>query len=144
MRDADAQTLIIGWGAQTFYTTISGYQDITAKAVWRGFFGDSSVIRMDITGALPAGHGLPAIRMSDAQYSRFLEAVLGSFNASSPTLRGGFTPTDAFFPAKGQFHILNACNVWIGAMLRSAGVRFGRWTPLPLSVTLSHRLFHRD
>ena len=35
-------------------------------------------------------------------------------------------------------------NVWIGDQLRAAGLRFGRWTPLPLSVSLSYQLYQSE
>jgi uncharacterized protein (TIGR02117 family) len=142
LSETDAQNLVIGWGAETFYTAIGSYSDLTGKAIWRAAFGDTSVIRMDVTGALVPDHGLRHITVSETQYDMFLAAILASFDGQSPILRGGFTPTDGFYPAKGRFHILRTCNVWIGAMLRHAGVRFGVWTPLPLSVTLSHRIYH--
>ncbi|MBQ0765923.1 MAG: DUF2459 domain-containing protein, partial [Sulfitobacter litoralis] len=53
----------------------------------------------------------------------------------------GYTQTDGFFEAKGTFHILRTCNVWIGERLREAGIRFGIWTPMPLSVSLSFDLY---
>ncbi|MDG1354287.1 MAG: TIGR02117 family protein [Sulfitobacter sp.] len=139
--EENAEHLIIGWGTETFYTTIGGYNDLTGKAIWRAAFGDTSVVHMDVTGALYPDHGLRKITMSDAQYDRFLTEIRNSFDGQSPILRGGFTQTDAFYPAKGKFHILRTCNVWVGSMLRGAGLRFGVWTPLPLSVTLSHRLY---
>lgn len=30
---ADAQTLIIGWGARTFYTTVGCYSDVSGSAI---------------------------------------------------------------------------------------------------------------
>ncbi|SLN63086.1 hypothetical protein TRL7639_03540 [Falsiruegeria litorea R37] len=48
----DAQWLLIGWGAREFYTTTGNYSDVSAKAVMRGIFGDTSVIRTDVLGRL--------------------------------------------------------------------------------------------
>ena len=56
----------------------------------------------------------------------------------------GYTPTDGFYAAKGRFDLLRTCNVWIGERLRDAGLRFGRWTPMPLSVSLSFDLYQAD
>ncbi len=142
--DADAQTLIIGWGAHTFYTTIGSYSDVSGSAVWRGIFGDASVMRVDVTGHVPENHSLPRILLTDLEYQRFLQALADSFADTTPSPQSGHTATDAFFPAKGTFNILQTCNVWVGQILRRSGVPFGIWTPLPLSVTLSHRLHHSD
>ncbi|MBB3994275.1 uncharacterized protein (TIGR02117 family) [Sulfitobacter undariae] len=142
LTQTDAQTLIIGWGAEAFYTTTGSYRDISGSAIWRGIFGDNGVIRMDVSGPLRTDHTLRKISLTDAQYRRFLNALVTSFEGVDALPNIGFTSTDAFFPAKKEFNILNTCNVWIGEVLRSAGVQFGMWTPLPLSVTLSHRLYH--
>lgn len=141
---ANAQTLIIGWGAQTFYTTVGNYNDVSGNAIWRGVFGDTSVMRVDVAGHLPENHSLSRILLTELEYQRFLQALADSFADTMSLPHSGHTATDAFFPAKGTFNILQTCNVWIGQILRQSGVRFGIWTPLPLSVTLSHRLHHSD
>ena len=139
-----AENLVIGWGAEGFYTTVGGYRDVSFSAVGRGIFGDRSVMRVDLAGAIPADLGLRSIAMTERQYRAFLAAIKDSFADTQPFLTGTFTPTDAFYPAKGRFHILSTCNVWAGKMLRAAGIRFGIWTPLPLSITLSHALYHAE
>ncbi|UWR22305.1 DUF2459 domain-containing protein [Sulfitobacter sp. S190] len=137
-----AEHLIVGYGARTFYTTVGGYSDVTPQAILRGIFGDSAVMRLDVAGPLPPAHGMRTLLLNDAQYADLLAEIVGSFASSEPVLIAGFTPTDRFFPAFGRFNILRTCNVWVGDTLRAAGVRFGRWTPLPASVSLSHRLYH--
>jgi len=136
-----AQNLLVGWGAHDFYTTVGTYGDVTARAAWRGATGDSSVIRLDVVGAIPPTLQLRSLAMSDAQYARFLTALRATFTADTPLATPGFTATDLFYPATGRFSALRTCNVWVGEMIRAAGLRFGRWTPLPLSVSLSHWLY---
>lgn len=140
----ETKHLLVGWGARTFYTTVGGYTDVSARAVYRGVTGDTSVMRLDTIGALRPGLDLRVISMTDAQYARFLSAIINSFGATTPLTQSGFTATDTFYPAIGRFHILRTCNVWIGDMLRAAGVRFGLWTPLPLSVSVSHAVYHPE
>lgn len=45
-----------------------------------------------------------------------------------------FGLNDCFYEAHGTYHCFNTCNCWVGAALRSAGVRCGWFTPLPRSV----------
>ncbi|UOA28767.1 hypothetical protein DSM107133_03525 [Pseudosulfitobacter sp. DSM 107133] len=136
-----AQNLLVGWGAHDFYTTVGTYGDVTARAAWRGMIGDSSVIRLDAVGAIPPTLKLRSLAMTDAQYTRFLTALRATFTADTPLATPGFNATDLFYPAAGRFDALRTCNVWVGKMIRAAGLRFGRWTPLPLSVSLSHWLY---
>ncbi|MGS4984404.1 TIGR02117 family protein [Pseudosulfitobacter pseudonitzschiae] len=136
-----AQNLLVGWGAHDFYTTVGAYGDVTAQAAWRGLTGDSSVIRLDVVGAVPPELELRSLAMTDAQYARFLTALRATFGDERPLATPGFTDTDLFYPAKGRFNGFRTCNVWVGEMIRAAGLRFGLWTPLPLSVSLSHWLY---
>lgn len=144
--DPNSQWLLIGWGARDFYTTIGNYQDVEIGAILRGATGDHSVLRVDVLGALPPLPELPKVRFSDTEYGAFLSAIAGSF-ARDATQRvqklpqAGFTPGDAFFAAKGQFHLFRTCNTWVARMILASGRRFGAWTPLPYSVRLSHALY---
>lgn len=146
LNQPQARWLLIGWGAREFYTTTGTYADVSFGAVFRGLTGDSSVLRTDVVGPLSQDLEFPAISMTQAQFDRFLTAIEASFARTEdgvpiPIDTPGFSPTDRFFAAKGRFNVFQTCNVWIGEMLREAGVRFGIWVPLPFSVTLSYRLF---
>ena len=141
-----AEWLVVGWGARDFYTQTPTYADLSLPAIWRGMIGDSSVLRLDIAGALP--DDLPARRLalSEREYAALLDGIWATLktDADGEPIRSdvaGYTQTDGFFEAKGTFHILRTCNVWIGERLREAGIRFGIWTPMPLSVSLSFDLY---
>lgn len=80
--------------------------------------------------------------MDAATYDRLVDAILASATLDPRGLpirvdHPGFSGTDAFFEAQGRFHIFRTCNTWVGAMLRQAGLPFGAWTPLPLSVRIA-------
>ena len=80
--------------------------------------------------------------MDAATYDRLVDAILASATLDPRGLpirvdQPGFSGTDAFFEAQGRFHIFRTCNTWVGAMLRQAGLPFGTWTPLPLSVRIA-------
>ncbi|MEP2718891.1 DUF2459 domain-containing protein [Pseudophaeobacter sp.] len=141
----DAQWLVIGWGARAFYTT-NDYSELTASTVLKGVFGDRSVLRVDVLGALPNLPDLPVLRFDEAELGAFLTALTQSFEQSSgPTLQSldhpGFTASDRFFAAKGSFHLLRTCNTWVSRMIQASRQRFGYWTPLPVSVRISHWLY---
>jgi len=137
-----AQWLVVGWGAHEFYTTVGGYSDVSLRAVWRGVMGDRSVMHVDVAGALNGTIKYSMVSLSAAQYDALLSAILSSFSHDAgerpvplPGLHHG--ATDAFYEARGGFNILRTCNTWISRMLRDAGLEFGVWTPLPVSVRLS-------
>lgn len=145
----DARWLLLGWGARAFYTSVGSYRDVSATAVAKGIFGDASTLRADVLGKLGPQPELAAVDFSPKEYEAFLIAAAASFQrtpegAVQPLAHPGFTATDMFFEAKGRFHLLRTCNTWVARMIRASGRRFGAWTPLPYSVTLSHALFLQE
>lgn len=142
-----AEWLLVGWGARDFYTTAGTYRDVTARAVWRGLTGDRSVMRVDVLGHLRNNLAVRELWLNPPEYAALLTAIRASF-AEQPDGQPlvlpepGFSDSDRFFAAKGQFHLFNTCNVWVGRVIRAAGQRFGVWTPTPFAVTLSHWRFH--
>lgn len=134
---SDAEWLMLGWGSAGFYTTAGSYADISASALLTAATGDSSVLRLDVTGPLPPLPNLRFLSLSEAQYQALLAEVEATFASQIPLNHPGFTGSDAFFPAHGRFHALRTCNVWLGERLRAAGIPFGLWTPANWSIDLS-------
>lgn len=138
-----AEWLMLGWGSEAFYTTAGSYADIQASAVWTAVTGDSAVMRLDVTTALPPD--LPQITwlwLSRAQYQALLTQLQGSFLRDQTDLplahpAPGLGQSDSFWRARGRFSIFRPCNQWLSEALRGAGVPFGGWTPTPQSVELS-------
>ncbi len=138
--DAGAEWLVVGWGARDFYTTVGSYSDLSLRAVWRGITGDGSVIRIQALGPLAAPENLAWLGLSQAEFAGLLDAVDASFARGDkdqllPLGDAGWG--GVFYEGAGRFHIRRTCNVWVGEVLRAAGVAFGRWTPTPQSVRLS-------
>lgn len=144
VRHPDARWLVVGWGSEAFYTTAGSYSDISAASLWRAATGDGSVMRLDVWGDL-AGQEIPGlswIRVTPAQYARLRTGIRDSFATGpagqpQPVAVAGFTGTDGFWHGRGGFDLFRTCNVWVGAQLRGAGLRFGLWTPTPQAVALS-------
>lgn len=132
-----AEWLVLGWGSAAFYTTAGTYADLTASAVLTAATGDGAVIRLDALGPLPPLPNLRTLPVSEAQFQALLDQTAAAFASRTRLDHPGFTGSDAFFPARGHFHLFRTCNVWLGETLRAAGIRFGLWTPANWSVTLS-------
>ncbi len=141
LSDPNARYLIVGWGSRGFYTTTGTYADLTLRKIWDAATGDSGVLHLDVAGDLAHVPDLVWLRASDAQLALLTHVIIASLTpdaAGNPTpLDARYSQTDAFFAAKGAFHLLHTCNVWVGETLRAAGIPFGAWTPTPQSVTLS-------
>ena len=136
-----AQWLVMGWGGRDFYTTTGTYRDVNARAVWRGVTGDASVMRVDLAGDLPTDLRSRPLNMTAAQYTALVDAIANSFDGSPAIAINGYNDFDSFYPARGRFDITRTCNDWVGRMIRAAGLRFGVWTPMAASVSLSYWLY---
>ena len=136
----NAQWLITGWGARGVYTTFGDWGDVRLPILLRAATGDSAVIRLDVAGAFDTT-GVALIPVTDAQLASLTQTIASSMiGAALPD--AGFTDTDRYYPATGRFHMLRTCNVWVGETLRSAGIAFGVWTPMPFAMRLSLWRFH--
>jgi uncharacterized protein (TIGR02117 family) len=141
----DPDWIIVGWGSRAFYTATGTYQDMALAPVGKAVVGDSAVLRFDVAYGDLNDFGL-AVPMSYAQLAMLRGQILQELardeqGALVPVAGAGFTATDVFLAANSRFSILRTCNVWIGDVLRGAGVKMGIWTPTPYAVTLSRWWF---
>ncbi|MDN5788080.1 DUF2459 domain-containing protein [Pseudorhodobacter sp.] len=137
VRNPDAEWLLIGWGAQGFYTSTATLSDMDLPVIWQAATGDGAVMRLDTVGRISSFDGIALIKLTEAEMDALLATLLAAFDGQTALPLPGFTSTDAFFHAKGRFNLFNTCNVWIGQTLRAAGLPFGLWTPFPQSIRLS-------
>jgi uncharacterized protein (TIGR02117 family) len=137
VQDPTAEWLRIGWGAGGVYTSAARLSDMALPQIWRAASGDSAVMRLDTVGRILDFDQIPLISLSQAEIHALIDAVLGALDGTDALPLPGHSFTDAFFPARGRFHLFNTCNVWLGDALRAAGLPFGRWTPFPQSIRLS-------
>lgn len=137
-----AEWLMVGWGAREFYTTVGDYSDVSWTAARRAILGDHSVLRVDVYGAIGDPDLVTWLQLSPAQYRALRHGIRQSFGETPQEVPVKTGSQGKFFSAEGRFNLLRTCNAWVGAQLRNAGVAFGRWTPIPTSVTLSLWRFH--
>ncbi|MGL4238425.1 DUF2459 domain-containing protein [Tabrizicola sp.] len=136
LNDPYAEWLLLGWGSAAFYTSTGTYADISAGTVLTAATGDSAVLRLEI-GSLNYQGKMHFLELSEAQFQALLTQTHAAFAGETPLNHPGFSVTDAFFPAKGRFHLFRTCNVWLGETFRASGIPFGLWTPANWSVALS-------
>ncbi len=139
--------LIIGWGGRSFYIETPTWGDIRPLPVFRALTVDRSVLHASVAGPLDLQH--PSVRklaITEEGRRRMIREIRGSFvrEDGMPLAVPGaaYGLDDAFFEARGAFNALVGCNTWTAAMLRSAGIRTGWWTPMPQLLDLSLDLHH--
>lgn len=140
--DRRAIWLVVGWGAEAFYTSVERYSDVTAPVLWRAVTGDDPVLRFDLAGDVSGVSGLEWIDASPAQITALQAAILRQVSRDYQGVAIRLPPVSAgqthlFYRANGRFDLFHTCNDWIGARLRDAGLPFGAWTPTTQAVALS-------
>ncbi len=134
--------LSFGWGSKAFYTTAGTYGDVRISTAWTAATGDTSVIRVVGLPDLPPAENVSKVELTAEGFDRLLEAIAGTFDRDGDG-KAKYLPEfsigqpDAFFSARGYFHLFNPCNQWTGEMLATGDVATGRWTPTTFSLLWS-------
>lgn len=138
-RFAGYDHVAIGWGEKGFYLGTPTWRELRLRTVLGALAGsDETLLHVEHRPAPRAGPGddgdeRPVV-LTPAQYRRLAAFVIASARPGGRRYRG-YGPNDAFYQARGRFDLVRTCNSWTGDALRQAGIRIGRWTPLPVTVT---------
>jgi len=144
----EARYLVFGWGGRAFYLETPTWSRIKTMPVLKALTVDSSVMHVDVAGAIPEPHpDVAGFDIDGTHFSALLDYIQSSFGQgpNGPIVidNAGYSTFDRFYEAKGHFNALVGCNTWTAAALRSAGLRTGWWNPLPVSLWWSVRLYNR-
>jgi uncharacterized protein (TIGR02117 family) len=122
-----ARALEVGWGDADFYRA-------SEPGIWAALraavASRASVIHMVGLPTRPeeifAGSGIVQIRLSRPGFEALVRFVDDGFDREgrprAAMLGRGLYGTSAFYPARGDYHLLHTCNTWIARALRAAGV----------------------
>lgn len=133
-RFANRRWLAFGWGDRDFYLNTPSWDRIDPARVLRAATGSGSTVLHVEYRTEPARAGdVYRIVLRPEEYRRLAGFVRATFAGGAA--RHGYGRHDAFYPARGGYSAIRTCNAWTGEALRHAGVRVGRWTPFPVSVT---------
>ena len=133
----DAEFVAIGWGDRDFYLHTPTWADLTLRRTVGALFGaNASLLHVTWLTRVQLRQGAYAMPLSQRQYLALVAHVRGSLpGGRTIALPGaGYGPDDAFYEAKGSYHLFETCNTWTGRGLRRAGVPVSRWTPFDFNV----------
>jgi len=135
-----------GWGSRAFYLDTPTWNDLeisTALSVL--FMPSESVMHVEMVHLRPViSSSLMKTKITEQQYLNMVDFIQASFDQNSgvassnqrptPIEDAGYSDRDNFYPAVGNYHLFRTCNCWAGDTLRAAGIKVGKFTPLPKSV----------
>ncbi|WP_448580042.1 DUF2459 domain-containing protein [Thermaurantiacus sp.] len=119
--------LAFSWGERDFFLATPRWADLDPAIALRALLGGNGSL-VHLVPVRPGPAGAP-IRLSHSEYLRLvrhLEAQIAQGDALP-----GYGKEDLFLPAHGRYAPWRTCNQWTRDALAVAGVRVGRWTPLP-------------
>lgn len=132
------QYAIFGWGNRKFYLETRTWNDLKVSNVLYSFAGlGETVVHVSLTDNInwPKERSRK-IRITPEQFVRLSNYLLKTFKQSDDESlmvvpNAHYDDIDAFYEAKGHYHLFRTCNVWAGGGLAEAGVRVGYWTLTP-------------
>lgn len=133
-RFAGSEFVAVGWGERRFFLETPTWWDVRAETVVAAALGSNETVLPVKHIARPVeGERVQRVVLREAEYRRLAEFVRASLVEGRPVR--GYADYDAFYPARRRYDALRTCNTWTGRALRVAGVRVGRWTPFPATVS---------
>lgn len=133
-RYAGYDHIAIGWGEQGFYRETPTWRALRPRVVLKALTGsDETVMHVEHLPRPRVGGGARPVVLTPAEYRRLAGFIAASFRPGGGHY-AGYGPNDVFYAGRGRYDAIRTCNSWTGKALRHAGVRVGRWTPLPVTV----------
>ncbi|MFQ3666959.1 MAG: DUF2459 domain-containing protein [Sphingomonadaceae bacterium] len=118
------------WGEREFFLNTPDWGDFELRRGIRALVAGHETLvhlyRIDRPSGRP-------IRLSPDRYRQLAAFLEGEVAAWEPI--AGYGKDDLFLPGRGRYSLLRTCNQWTRDALAAAGVRVGRWTPLPQGLT---------
>lgn len=134
----DAEFVAIGWGDREFYLHTPTWGDLTAARAFGALSGGNrSLLHVTYLQRAQLQRGAYKLPLSQAQYAQLVAHVRATLPSGRavPIAGAHYANDDAFYEAKGSYHLFETCNTWTGRGLRQAGVTVSRWTPFDFNVT---------
>ncbi len=136
----NANCIAIGWGDRAFFLDTPTWADLKISTAANAMLLPTETV-MHV--ALTKIENYPPescrrIMVSQDQYERMVRSALASFARDDndqmiqiPDRSYGIN--DAFFKAKGSYHLFNTCNSWVGYVMRQSGVKTPLVTTMPMT-----------
>lgn len=126
-----------GWGDKGFYIEIPTWDDLTFGVAFNAMFLTSETA-MHVTPYQRVASHWKKVMLSNEQLSNLQNYIYDSFQLKNEVFDKidfeGYTPTDAFYEAKGSYHLFKTCNVWTNRALKVADVKTGLWSPMDWGI----------
>jgi len=131
----DYTHIAIGWGDKGFYLDTPTWADLTIKTATKAALGlSSTAIHITYYKTILENELCVKIAVSPEQYKRLYNYITTSAELTNsnkfihiPTT-ANYGTNDAFYEAKGSYHLFKTCNTWVNKALKESGQKACLWT----------------
>lgn len=115
--------LEFGWGDEEYYQAAAPTIMMTLRAA---LWPTPSVLLVEAFDARPAARypdaDIVELRIEAKDYAALIDFIDRSFDRGNRGRDPGPTTGRRFYPANGDFHLLQTCNTWVAKALRAGGL----------------------
>ncbi len=140
-KDSTFEYVGFGWGDKGFYLETPTWADLKVSTAFKAAFAlSTSAIHATFHKDMIEGADCVKISISKEQYSRLIKYIQESFTADAEghlmhiQTNANYSKEDAFYEAKGSYHLFHTCNTWANNGLKSCGQKASLWTPFDTGI----------
>ncbi len=131
----DYTHVAVSWGERQFFLETPSWTDVNPVIVVNAMTGGEAVLHVAHYVRPAPAQDYRELRLRPEEYRALVSAIESQLVASETReVLPGYGSYDVFYTARGTYHVGNTCNQWTSDMLAAAGVKVGRWSPLPGGV----------
>lgn len=142
---AHTQYVGIGWGERNFYLHTPNWQDLKISTALQALSGLNQTLMHVTYYSFEPVEDAETVKFSvtPAQYARLVAEIEESFafeNGQVTPVQGAhYHDYDAFYAAKGRYHLLKTCNTWLNSTLKQSELKSVLWTPFASPLLALYR-----
>ncbi len=127
---ANKTHVAIGWGDKGFFLKTKTWDDFKISVAANALLVPSTTC-VHVSFTRPEFfENRVSVTISESQYEELVKHINQSFvrNENGKPIQipdSAYSDNDAFFDAKGRYHLFNTCNSWVGNALKKGGVFMG-------------------
>ncbi|MCH2490885.1 MAG: DUF2459 domain-containing protein [Flavobacteriales bacterium] len=127
-----------GWGDENFYINTPTWSDLTINNAFKAMFLKSPTL-LHITRYQEKRHNWVQIEVSESEFEQLSLYLLNTFQTNEQGEKiiledMGYTATDDFYKAKGNYTCFNTCNSWVNTGFKESGLKACLWTPFDFGL----------
>ena len=140
-KDTAMNYIAIGWGDKGFYLDTPTWAELKFSTAFKAATGlSTAAIHTTYYKTITEGKDCKKIEISKDQYAKMIKFIHNDLikdsdgNLTFIDTDAVYGKNDAFYDAKGSYHLFHTCNTWTNRALKSCGQKACLWTPFDTGI----------